>query len=88
MEVIDLSDTILPFALLQITNCLKHLAPGQAVEVIGLDAGGLHDLRCILPSTGHDISTRDVPTGGNANFIVRIRKLVDSPLPGALPFFQ
>lgn len=55
MKKVDLSNTIRPFALLEIANWLKQLQPGKAMEIVGLDAGGIHDLKYILPDQAHGI---------------------------------
>ena len=56
MEVFDLRNTILPFALLEISNAWKHLAPGHELEIIGLDEVGLANLKRIIPESESLIS--------------------------------
>ena len=74
MKKVDLRNTIRPFALLEITNCIRTLPPGKAIEIIGLDAGSLHDLQCIISSDSRIITTIGVGPNCDGDIAVRIEK--------------
>lgn len=73
MQTIDLSNTIRPFALLEIANYLKRLPSGEEIEIFGLDAGAIHDLKCILPVQTHRIRI-DTFGDSHSRMVVRIQK--------------
>ena len=74
MKKVDLRNTIRPFALLEITNCIRGLQPGKAIEIIGLDAGSLHDLQCIISPDRQIITTIGVCPDCDGDISVRIEK--------------
>jgi TusA-related sulfurtransferase len=74
MKTIDLTNTIPPFALLEIANCIRELAPGKAVKIIGLDAGTLHDLRCIFPNEDQAVTSLDIFSQGEGKLAICIEK--------------
>jgi len=73
MQTIDFSNTIRPFALLEIANWLKRLQPGQEMEIRGLDNDTIRDLKCILPVQAHTIQM-GICSVSHDRMIVRISK--------------
>ena len=73
MQTIDFSNTIRPFALLEIANCLKRLQPGKEMEIYGLDSDTIRDLKCILPVQVHAIHM-SIYSESYGRCVVRIRK--------------
>jgi len=70
---IDFSNTIRPFALLEIINRLKGLQLGQEMEIFGLDNDAIRDLACILPVQAGSLQMA-VFYRSNERMTVRIRK--------------
>ena len=73
MEKMDFSQTIRPFALLEIANCLKRLLPGKEMEFIGLDNDTIRDLKYILPHHCHSIQMHN-SKASLGQVVIRIKK--------------
>ena len=54
MEIFDLRQSIIPFSLLQISNCFQRLNPGEAIEIIGCDESVARDLKRILADAEYE----------------------------------
>ena len=76
MQTIDVNNSIRPFALLKITNCLKRLQPGKELEILGLDVDTIRDLKRILPLQAHSIQM-GIFSERQDRTVVRIRKSID-----------
>jgi TusA-related sulfurtransferase len=74
MEIFDLREAIIPFSLLQITNCFHRMLPGETIQIVGHDASITEDLKRILPAATYEMKPcADRPQSG-ADFHILIKK--------------
>jgi TusA-related sulfurtransferase len=74
MYSFDLRGTIIPFALLQISNLFKEMKPGEFMEIVGDDASISKDLKRILPESTCEFSFNENCTGNEPLFKVQLKK--------------
>jgi TusA-related sulfurtransferase len=59
IHYLDLRGTIMPFSLLKISQALRSIEPGGALEVLWSDPGTPADLFKILPQNSYDLVGMD-----------------------------
>ena len=75
MKKVDLRNIIRPVCVVGNHKIASGpLPPGKAIEIIGLDAGSLHDLQCIISSDSRIITTIGVGPDCDGDIAVRIEK--------------
>jgi len=77
-ESFDLRDAIIPFSLLQITNCFHRMPAGETIEIIGNDPSIMDDLKRILSASECECIPSEDPQHCDNALHILIRK----PLPG------
>lgn len=74
MVTIDLSETIIPFSLLQIVSEFKHMKTGETVEIIGVDEDIIPDLMNVLPAFKFELIGTEAMSADHSNFRLRFKK--------------
>ncbi len=72
--VFDLRESIIPFALLQISNQFRALKPGEYIDVICSEKSITRDLECILTRYGYESQYIDSPDAKAPEVCIRFRK--------------
>jgi TusA-related sulfurtransferase len=75
MESFDFRDTIVPFSLLQIANRFQRMEVGDAIEILGQEAGIERDLKSILPAAERAIHTIETIEAGRPQFRWRLTRI-------------
>jgi TusA-related sulfurtransferase len=75
MVTFDLRTSIIPFALLEISNHFKKMKPGEVIEILSDEAGIEKDLKCILPKAQYEITRLDSPALHRGTLFIRLRKV-------------
>lgn len=77
MEVFDLREAIIPFALLHICNHFKQMQPGEMIEIITREAGIAEDIERILPAPVRETLIREQPCEeAGREFRIQLKKVV------------
>ena len=77
----DLSGSILPFSMLQISNHFKEMKAGEILEVVWSDPGAPDDLLRVLPVSAYEVLTIEEIQGNESQFLMRLRKKHAEPEP-------
>ncbi|MGD9211029.1 MAG: hypothetical protein PVI90_09630 [Desulfobacteraceae bacterium] len=73
MKTFNLRHSIIPFSLLQISNCFQKLKPGEVIEIIGCEESVAQDLKCIIADAEYE--TIPIKTAWDTpELIIRITK--------------
>ncbi len=74
MVTIDLSETIIPFSLLQIVSEFKRMKTGETVEILGVDEDIIPDLMNVLPAFKFELIGTESMSADSSNFRLRFKK--------------
>lgn len=74
MDSFDLRQGIMTFSLLEITNRFKQMETGEAMEIIGSDAGMLADLERVLSGREYEMTEIEEMNDDNRGFRLQLIK--------------
>jgi TusA-related sulfurtransferase len=74
MESFDLRHAIIPFSLLQISNHYRKMQPGEAMEIVGSDAGIIHSVKSVLPDCRCEIVPDEAQGFERNKILIRVIK--------------
>ncbi|QTA82578.1 TusA-like domain-containing protein [Desulfonema limicola] len=74
MYSFDLRESILSFALLQITNLFKKIKPGEVIKVIGNEQKVIKDIKRVLPGYNYEISINEIEDNKEKVFCLKLIK--------------
>jgi len=78
METIDLTDTIIPFALLSISNRFKEMGANDVIEILGKGMEARSAVFKIIPESSRRIVCDEYLDSTEGAFRIRFQKIPDS----------